>query len=192
MRKIILASGSPRRKEILGRLGIPFEVVQSDFQEFIDPKISPGALAEKLAIGKAKAVAFKYPDAIIIGADTVVALHGEAMGKPKTPEEAVAMLTRLSGETHSVFTGFTIMSTKTGRSITDVCESKVTFKQLDPASIEKYVISGEPLEMAGGYAIQSGAKDFVEKYEGDYNNIVGLPLTLVRNALKMFDVSVSS
>ncbi|MDD5050918.1 MAG: Maf family protein [Candidatus Pacebacteria bacterium] len=191
MKKIILASGSPRRKEILGRLGIPFEVVPSDFQEFIDPKISPRELAEKLAIGKAKAVAFKYPDAIIIGADTVVALDGEAMGKPSTPEEAIAMLNRLSGKTHSVFTGFTVMSTKTGKSVSDVCESKVTFKTLSPAEIEKYVLSGEPMQMAGAYAIQSGAKDFVEKYEGDYNNIVGLPLVLVRNALKIFGIDVS-
>ncbi|MDD4988980.1 MAG: Maf family protein [Candidatus Pacebacteria bacterium] len=190
MKKIVLASSSPRRKELFSKLGVPFEVVPSDFNEVLDPKISPRELAMKLALGKARAVTYKFPDAIIIGADTIVADEEGVLGKPKTPEEAGAMLRRLSGKTHSVFTGFTVMDSKTKKTVSDVCESKVTFKTLDPAEIEKYIVTGEPLEMAGAYAIQSGAKDLIEKYEGDYNNIVGLPLMLLRHALKLFGIDI--
>ncbi len=188
MQKIILASSSPRRKELLEKIGLKFEIVPSDFEEDMNQKMSPNELAKTLAFGKAESVAKNSPDSVVIGADTIVVLAEKVLGKPHTAERAREMLRLLSGKQHSVITGFAIIDTGTGKKFSSAVETKVFFKNLSEKEIEKYIQTGEPLVMAGAYAIQSGAALFVEKIEGDYYNVVGLPILALYNALKDFGV----
>lgn len=190
MKKIILASTSPRRKEIFEKAGIPFEFEASDFEEDMSLNLPPVELAKQLSLGKAKAVAEKYHDAIVIGADTFIALNGKVLGKPKTEEKAREMLNVMSGRSHSVFTGYTIIDTKTGKTVSKVIETKVFFKELSKDEIDGYIQSGEPLDRAGSYAIQELGAIFVEKIEGDFFNVMGLPLCALIEDLKSFGVDV--
>lgn len=179
MKKIILASASPRRQEILKNLGIDFEVSVSDADESkIDKNSVPVSIyVQELALLKATAVAerIKNRNAIIISADTVVCLDGKILGKPKDEENAKEMLRFLSGKCHSVFTGVCVMDAKTLKSVCAREESKVYFKELSDSRIEDYVKTGEPLDKAGGYAVQGLGGMLVEKTEGDFLNIIGLP-----------------
>jgi len=190
MRPIILASSSPRRYDILKRAGIPFTVEDGGYQEDLSLPLPPQELVIYLAEGKAQAVAVRHPDALIIGADTVVVKGGEVLGKALTNEHAREMLKKLSGSEHSVFTGFAIIDTKTGRKAGRAVETKVTFRTLSDEEIDSYVATGEPLGKAGGYAIQSAAAGFVEKIEGDIDNVVGLPLQALLEELAKFGVAV--
>src|SRR4051812_45560203 len=154
MRNIILASGSPRRAEILRMSGILFVIDPGDYEEDMTEQIPPEDLAKKLALGKALSAASKHPDALIIGADTFIVYDKEILGKPHTPEKAREILEKLSAATHRVLTGYAIVDTKDGAQVTGVSESIVTFRAVSQAEIESYVGTGEPLELAGAYAIQ--------------------------------------
>lgn len=175
-RKLILASGSLRRKELLEKAGLHFDVIVSDYEEDMTLPLSPGELVKHLSRGKAEAVAKEHKDAIVLSADTIVAYDSQILGKPHTEEKAEKMLQLLSGKQHSVFTGFTIMLLEENKIISRAVETKVYFNRLSDAEIKKYVATGDPLEKAGAYAIQKIGDTFVEKIEGDYNNVVGLPI----------------
>jgi septum formation protein len=191
MEPIILASASPRRFELMNKLGLNFQVVPSDITEVI-PKFSgfPGELVAELALHKASDVAGKFKTALVIGADTLVALGNRIFGKPSGPGEAVNMLKALSGKTHSVYSGIAIIQVSTGRTETGFCETKVRFKPVSTAEIKSYVATGEPLDKAGAYGIQDKGGVLVEGIEGCYFNIVGLPLSKLADMLQKFQVSI--
>lgn len=190
VKTIVLASASPRRKEILALTGIPFRVDASDYGEETHPGLSPRALARRLSRHKAEAVAPRYGNAIIIAADTFITFKGKIFGKPRTPAEARRMLSMLNGRKHSVITGFTIMDTRTGKQVTKSVETKVYFKKMTSHEISAYVRSGEPLDKAGAYAIQGLGAALVSKIEGDYYNVVGLPLSALGEGLRKFGVTI--
>ncbi len=191
MPKIILASASPRRKELLEKTGVPFIVEVSDYEEDMNLKLKPLELAKELSMGKAEAVVKKHEgeEAVIIGADTFVVLNDKILGKPHTPEKAKEMIKEMSGRVHSVITGFTIIDAKSGKKISKAVESKVYFRRLTGKEIEDYVSTGEPLDKAGAYAIQEAGSVLIEKIEGDYTNIVGLPLPSLIEELKNFGIN---
>lgn len=182
-RKIILASQSPRRKELLSKHGVEFEVFVTDADETVSEAMTPPALVAELSYRKAKSAAehFLEQSTLIIAADTVVALENEIFGKPVDADDAFRMLSRLSGRTHSVFTGVTLALTGEGKISyrKEVCETKVSFKTLSEAEILEYIATKEPFDKAGSYAIQGIASAFVEQVDGDYDNVVGLPVEKV-------------
>jgi septum formation protein len=186
---LVLASSSPRRRALLAALGLPFEVVPAGVEEVWPAGMPPGAAVEALADQKAAAVAAALPperrDALVLGADTVVVLGGEVLGKPAGPAEAAAMLRRLSGATHRVLTGLSLRHPASGRAVGAHEVTRVTFAPLTPAEIERYVATGSPLDKAGAYGIQDdhGAL-FVARVEGDYYNVVGLPLHRLYRTLR--------
>jgi len=190
MKKIVLASASPGRKGLLEQIGLKFEVDPSNYQEDMTLDMEPNKLAEHLSLGKAEEVAKRHKDAIIIAADTFCVLGKEILGKPGTKENAKAMLQKLSGKTHLVITGFTIMDTGTGKSVSKSVESKVFFANASEKDIDDYVAIGEPLTKAGAYAMQHRGGIFIEKIEGDYFNIVGLPMLPLVTELKNFGINV--
>jgi len=189
-RTIILASASPRKKELLGLTGMEFKVDPSDHKENMDLKISPHKLARFLSLDKARSVAGKYDNAIIIAADTFVVKREQILGKPHTIEEAGRMLALLNGATHSVITGFTIIDTDTGKSLSRSVETRVTFKKLTMKEIDAYVKTKEPLDKAGAYAIQGLGSILIKRIEGDYFNVTGLPLCAMVESLKEFGIRI--
>lgn len=173
--RVILASSSPRRLQLLQQIGIEAEVRPAAFDE-----LSTGKMADEVvlanAVGKCQAVCAACGDKMpVIAADTVVVLDGKILGKPKDAADAVRMLTELSGRTHKVLTGVAVSFQ--GRQLAEVCETEVIFRTLTAAEIADYVATGEPLDKAGAYGIQGRGAVFVEKINGCYNNVVGLPLT---------------
>ena len=190
MRKIILASTSPRRKELLAKTGLKFLVVSSDYEEDMTLKLPPKELAKVLSMGKAAAVAKKYEDAIVIGADTFVAYKNKLLGKPHTAERARKMLKQLNGGMNSVITGFSIIDTKTGKHVSRAIECKVYLRKMTNREIDAYVKTGEPLDMAGAYAVQERGSVFVRKTEGNFFTIMGLPIYELMQELKKFGVEV--
>lgn len=190
MQKIILASTSPRRKELLEKLNITFEVVWSDYEEDMDIKLEPLKLAEYLSEWKAKSVAKNYKEHIIIAADTFIELGGEILGKPHTPNEAEKMLTKISGTSLSVITGFTVIDSTTNKTISQAVETKVSIKKLSQNEIQNYIATGEPLDKAWAFAIQWLWSIIVERIEGDYFNVVGLPLNELSKTLKNFNIHI--
>ncbi len=182
--KLILASGSERRRHLLSWLGLPFEVAVSDFDENSVVEGDPARLVKRLAREKAKVVADRFGEGLVIGADTVIAIEGEVIGKPESREDAVRILTKLSGKTHAVFTGVCVINTKTNKELVEAERTEVTFRKLSEKEIVDYVATGEPLDKGGAYAIQMGARGFVSKVEGSYTNVVGLPLLVVVKLLK--------
>lgn len=189
-RKIVLASSSPRRRELLALTGLSFQVDAGNYEEKMTSHLAPRALARRLSRGKAVAVARKYADALIIAADTFIEYRGEFLGKPHTPKEAVRMLRILNGGTHSVITGFTILDTATGKMTSRSVETRVYFRKLSSREILAYVRSKEPLDKAGGYAVQGLGSLLIRRIEGDYFNVIGLPLAAVAEALKGFGVFI--
>jgi septum formation protein len=189
-RTIILASSSPRRKELLGLTGLQFKVDPGDVKEDMNLKMSPHELARFLSLEKARSVAGKYDDAIIIAADTVVVMKEQILGKPHTIEEARRMLALLNGRTHSVITGFTIIDMDTGKTLSRSVETRVTFKNLTMKEIDAYVKTKEPLDKAGAYAIQGLGSVLVKRIEGDHFNVIGLPLCALVESLKEFGVRI--
>ena len=190
MKNIILASGSPRRKELLKNIGLQFKVDVPLIEEDLKSSLPPDKLVKKLSREKAEAVADKYHDAIIIGADTIGVFDGKIIGKPHTAVEAEKMLSMLRGKSHLVITGYTIIDTETEKSVTKSVATKVYFRKLSKAEIDAYVKTGEPLDKAGAYAIQGLGALIVEKIEGDYYNVIGLPLSSLVESLKEFDVKI--
>lgn len=183
--KYILASMSPRRKEILESMGLEFSVEPSDVDENIGVS-DPVLLVKELSLLKAANIASKHigEDALIIAADTVVALKGDILGKPEDETDAKRMLEMLSGETHSVFTGYCVSDVKSGKTVSKCAETKVSFRKLTGEEIDEYIKSGEPMDKAGAYGIQGGAGKFVLSTEGEYTNVVGLPKEALANLLK--------
>ena len=175
---IILASASPRRKELLKKLCDNFTVDASDAEE-IQIAETPELLAIKNAMFKAESVAKKYSvEDIVIGADTIVTLDGKIFGKPKDSADAKKMLRELSGKKHKVITGLAIYTEK--KFFTDAEVTEVFFGEMTDAEISEYVATGEPLDKSGSYALQGGAAKFIEKIHGDWSNVVGLPLYRLR------------
>ena len=192
MRRIILASTSPRRRELFKKLGVSFEVVASDYEEDMTLALPPRELAIHLAQGKAEAVARTHQDAIVIGADTFLAFEGRVIGKPRDASQAASMLSALSGKAHAVLTGFAVIDIENGKKIIGIEEALVYFKHLSSGDITGYIESGEPLDKAGAYAIQGIGAKLVERIEGDYDSIVGLPVERIRKALEELGVFTQS
>ncbi|MDQ7041377.1 MAG: Maf family protein [Rhodothermus sp.] len=174
---LILASRSPRRRKLLQQLGLDFEVYPSDLDETATNHRVPEQLVEQLALEKARLIAARFPEALTLGADTIVVLDGEVLNKPADEAEARAMLRRLSGRTHTVYTGVALIHPASQREMVDYEATRVTFAPLTDAEINAYVATGAPLDKAGAYGIQDdyGAV-FIRRIEGDYYNVVGLPL----------------
>jgi septum formation protein len=182
--KIILASGSPRRAEILGFVGWEFEKHTADIDESVIENETPENYVQRLAREKASAVAAKFADKLILGADTIVLLNGEIIGKPTDLEDARKMLRKLSGRWHEVLTGVAFV--KNEKSVVDLQRTRVKFAEMSNEEIEFLVKNGEPLDKAGAYAVQAQAALFIEKIEGDYWNVVGLPINLVYRLVERF------
>jgi septum formation protein len=190
MRKIILASASPRRKEILKITGLDFTVCKSEYKEDLNLSLKPRELARFLSRKKAEAVAHKYKKEIIIAADTFIVFRNRVLGKPRAEKEAEKMLSMLSGKTHSVITGFTIIDTDSTKIISRSVETNVYFKNVSDEEISSYVRSKEPMGKAGAYAIQGLGALFIKKIDGDFFNVMGLPLYALSESLKEFGVNV--
>jgi septum formation protein len=185
-KRLILASTSPRRKELLASTGLEFEAVPSEYEEDMTLPMEPHELAKYLSRGKAEAVAKTHKNAIVIGADTFVVYDGGVLGKPHTPEKAKEMLQRLNGTVHSIITGLTVIDSDTSKSVSQAIEAKIYFRDLSEKEIDDYIATGEPLDKAGAYAVQGLGKSLIEKTEGDYNAIVGLPTDVLLEVLKEF------
>lgn len=191
MPRLILASTSPRRRELLGLLGLPFEVIDSNYDEslILPDGMAPADYVTKLARGKASEVAGRLDaDALVIGADTTVVLEGQFLNKPVGPDDAASMLRRLSGRIHEVHTGLCLIQGQT--LLTDSAVTEVTFATLSDAVIASYVATGEPLDKAGAYGIQGKALSFIPSIHGDYFNVVGLPLYLLGQMLAQFSINL--
>ena len=185
MKEIILASQSPRRRELLGRLLTDFQVMVDDAEEVRIPGEQPEEMVQRLALMKAKNVAEKSgTKGLVIGADTVVTFDGKALGKPKDEEEAFSMLSQLSGREHTVFTGVAVVCGETGKTITIAEGTKVRFRDLTEEEIHAYIASGEPMDKAGAYGIQELGALMISGICGDYFNVVGLPLCRLGTLLK--------
>ncbi len=190
MKTIILASASPRRRELLEKIGLRFEVEPSNYEEDVHSGLEPHELAQKISLEKAEAVASKHKNAVVIAADTFIVFDGKILGKPHTEKEARKMLETISGKSHSVITGFSIIDTTTSKTLSKSVETKVYIRKLTSAEVDAYVKSKEPLDKAGAYAIQGLGAVFVEKIEGDYFNVIGLPLSALTEALKDFGINI--
>lgn len=178
---LVLASASPRRAEILRNAGLDFKILPAASEINPDPELPPEIYASESAVNKARAVAALCGgDDTVLAADTVVCLDG-IIGKPKDAKDAFAILKRLSGRTHSVVTGYAVM--RGGKTVTGYEKTQVTFRELSDGEIEEYIATGEPMDKAGAYGIQGLAGAFVEKVEGDMNNVIGLPDRAVAVAL---------
>jgi septum formation protein len=178
---LILASASPRRQELLRNARIPFEVQPADIPEDPLPGEGARACAERLAGEKARAIAKQRPDDAVLGADTVVVIDGQILGKPVSPADAARMLRMLSGHTHEVITGVCLVAN--GRCSVASETTSVTMSEVSENDIAEYVASGEPMDKAGAYAIQGIASRWIPRIEGDYSNVVGLPVALVYRML---------
>lgn len=188
--EIVLASASERRCELLRRLGLQFTVDPSDCAEEVFAGLGPAQRARRISLEKARIVAARHPCSLIIAADTFGVLRGRILGKPRTPDEAVLMLKVLSGKTHRVITGLTVLDTASGRSVSRLVTTRVIFRRLRRGEIESYVKTGEPLGKAGAYAIQGRGALLVNRIEGDFYNVVGLPLSVLAQVLKRFGIKI--
>lgn len=182
--KLILASGSPRRSELLRAAGLAFEVRVPDILEEARPGEEPVGFAERMAREKAQAIGCG-PDEIVLAADTVVCCGGDLLGKPRDAADAVAMLERLSGRWHEVITGFCLRSV--AREQVRSVRTRVEFRPLTQEEMEAYVRGGEPMDKAGAYAVQGGAAGMVRRIEGSHTNVIGLPVCEVMEALKEYE-----
>ncbi len=205
MGQIILASASPRRKELLEQIGISFDICPAKGEEIITKKI-PHEVVQELASQKAKEVAgmvkmyetsheelMTPQDIMVIGADTIVAYENQILGKPKDEADAFRMLSMLAGNTHSVYTGVSIVllaaSGKVGE-LTFYEKTDVTMRQMDEKEIRRYIATGEPMDKAGAYGIQGKCAIYIDKISGDYNNVVGLPVAAIYRELKKLGIDL--
>lgn len=188
MKQIILASTSPRRKQLLEKLGFSFKCIKSNFDEKLNPRLKPRGNAEYLSEGKAMAIAGKHDNALIIAADTFICFQDEILGKPESIAAAKRMLKKLSGKSLDVITGFTILDTASKKKVTKSVETKVFMKKLSQRELDGYLATGEPLDSAGGFKIQGKGSALIERIEGDYFAVVGLPVHGLIEELKKFGV----
>lgn len=181
---VVLASASPRRQELLRQIVDDFEVVVADVDEEALVNADPVVTARRTALAKAQAVARLRPEALVIAGDTVVAIDGEQLAKPKDEEDAFRMLRCLSGRTHKVVTGICMLSPARPANVFEV-QTKVTFRELSDAEILAYIATGEPMDKAGAYGAQGEAGKHIERIEGSLTNVIGLPVDEVRAALQL-------
>jgi septum formation protein len=189
--EVILASGSPRRRELLGRICPEFRTVPSEIEERLDGPATVETVAQ-LALAKARAVAARVREGVVLGADTVVVVDGVALGKPAGAEDAKAMLRRLRGRWHDVITGVAVVDARSGRAEATAVLTRVAMADVADEAIDAYVASGEPFDKAGGYAIQGQGAALVAAYVGSHSNVVGLPLAATAGLLRRFGVAVTS
>jgi septum formation protein len=188
--KLILASGSPRRSELLAAAGVEFEVIPSPAEEIHDSSMGMAGLCEENARLKANAVSIHHPNAVVIGADTLVFLNGEPLGKPKDMAEAERMLRRLSGKMNQVCTGVCIAGP--GEKLTTLhCVTDVYFRELSPEVLRDYLVKTQPLDKAGAYGIQDFGEMIIERIEGPFDNVMGLPVAQVLEVLEMRSADIS-
>ncbi|MBM7563779.1 Maf family protein [Paenibacillus sacheonensis] len=197
LRQLVLASSSPRRRELVASLdlSLPVLILPSDTDEGTPPDWQPSRIVEQLGLRKARATAgLLAPEdrdgSLVIGADTIVVLDGEVLGKPLDREDAIRTLSRLQGRRHQVFTGVACLDPHTGREITAHRKTEVVMKPLDPEVIARYADTGEPLDKAGSYGIQGRGAVLVDRIDGCYFNVVGLPLSLLADMLSEFNIAV--
>lgn len=174
-KRLILASGSPRRAALLDLIGIPFQTILSDVQEDLGP-LDPAEHVLRISQEKALDVARKLKQGLVLGADTIVAIDGQILGKPRHTEEAACMLRRLAGQAHNVFTGLTLIDVSQNRRLSDFVVTLVKMRSFSQEEIDWYVATGEPMDKAGAYGIQGKGAVLIERIEGCFYNVVGLPL----------------
>jgi len=203
MYQIVLASKSPRRIDLLKEIGVDFVTYSPEFEEFTgeEPEfantsttatpIPPEEIALRNSLGKAKEASNHFQNSLVIGVDTIGESHGHILGKPKDKEDAARLLRLLSGTTHSVISAITIINTISGKTVSQATKTKVTIDKLDEAEIAHYIASGEGEDKAASYAIQGLGALFVSKIEGDYFNVVGLPIYTLKKLLKEFKVDLT-
>ena len=179
--QLILASQSPRRKELLGLFGLPFVIRVADIDETMNPEISAADEVARVSRTKAMAVP-REEDDVVVAADTIVVCGGQVLGKPKDEADAYRMLRLLSGRDHQVMTGMTVLRGETALTVTEITD--IHFRQLSDREILRYIATGEPMDKAGSYGIQGGAALFAEKMSGDYYNVMGLPVCRLGQLLK--------
>lgn len=179
--QLILASQSPRRRELLGLFGLPFTVRVADIDETMDPALPPQEEVARVSLAKARAVE-RDPEDIVIAADTIVVLGDRVLGKPADEAQAEEMLTALSGRAHQVMTGVTVLRGDRALTATEITD--IHFRKLSNREIRRYIATGEPMDKAGSYGIQGGAALFAEKIHGDYYNVVGLPVCRLLRMLR--------
>ncbi|TDF97634.1 Maf family protein [Paenibacillus piri] len=194
-KKLILASSSPRRQELIRTLRLPYEIRVSDVNEDTGPGLAPAEIVEQLSGRKAAAVCEMYKselpeNGIIIGSDTVVVLEGRVLGKPRDERDAFGMLSALQGRAHHVYSGVALLDVATGQTLVDHQVTAVYMKPLTGGQIERYIRTGEPMDKAGSYAIQGLGATIVERIEGDYFNVVGLPISLLSELLERLGITV--
>lgn len=186
MNQLILASASPRRREILSKAGLEFKIVSSRYEEDMTLPLSPVKLPQFLAEEKAKEVARRYPQAVVIGADTIVAFDNKVLGKPKSQAEAKRMLKAMRGAVAKVITGYSVIQYSSGCILTGKSVGSVHFRDFSDKDIDAYIKTDEPMDRAGAFAVQEKGAVLIKKITGDYLGIVGLPLYDILQALKKF------
>jgi septum formation protein len=185
--RLILASTSPRRRELLGRLGVPFNIASPQFEEVIDPRASPETQAEQFALGKARSIG--APDAVVLGSDTLVVVDHTILGKPTDAADARRMLRLLCGRAHRVITAVAVVAPGQPDNVF-LDEAAVRMRPADDAEIAAYVATGEPMDKAGAYAAQGAGARFIESITGDQTTVIGLPLRRVADALRTVGMSI--
>jgi septum formation protein len=179
MKRVILASQSPRRKELLTQMGVDFIVIPSNFDEYLDDDRTPEEVAIELALGKAMAIAERYPDDIVIGSDTIVTIDGQQLAKAADDKEAKQMLKLLSGKPNKVTTSLAVIKLADNIKFTGTDSAKVYFRPYNETSVNRYIETGDYKDKAGAYGIQSGAAQLIDYFVGNYDTILGLPTTLL-------------
>ena len=189
-KKIILASTSPRRHGLAQEMGLEFEIIPSKYEEDMSLKLPPAKLAMTLAYGKALDVAKRYKRGIVIGIDTFVVFKGKLLGKPKSKKEAFRMLKRFSGKWQSIYSGVALIDCESKKTIKDYEVSKIKFARMNDFEIKKYIETGDPMDKAGAFGIQGLAAIFLEKVDGCYTNVIGLPVRNLYKNLKKMGVNI--
>lgn len=189
-KRIILASTSPRRKELAQGMGLEFDVIPSKYEEDMTLKMSASQLVKTLSYGKAKEVAERIKSGIVIGVDTIVVFKGKKLGKPKNEKDAFGMLKSFSGKWQEVYSGVAIIDCKTGKEIRDYEVTKVKFRKMSDDEIWRYIKTGDPMDKGGAYGIQGLSSIFIERVEGCYFNVVGFPVYNVYKNLKKVGVNI--
>lgn len=191
---LILASSSPRRRELIQLLGLPVTIRNNDVDETMEREITPVETVKELSTRKARAafeqIKGSFENGVIVGSDTVVVYNGKILSKPENKDDAFRMLKLLQGNTHDVYSGIACIETVTGENVVNHSVTQVTMKPLTDEQIRSYIQTGEPMDKAGAYAVQGLGATFVEKINGDYFTVVGLPLALLSDMLKDFGIDV--